>query len=387
VAGKKKEKNNGLIRNKRSTLSDVQIISIVWYKVLPAVFGGQKGITGFNQALAGNYKVCCLCSLDNESGTALSYKVLPELPRSKWQFLNPLTWLQIQKTAQRKKATHIIAEHPYHGIAAFFAARKVNARLIIHSHNIESERFRHLGKWWWKILYHYEKLVHRKAHLSLFKTEEDKQWAIRRFTLQPEKCMVISYGVTQPQQVENALQTIRQRHHIGPEEKIILFAGTLDYFPNAEAVENIFTQVAPRLLQTGQPLRIIICGRNRFKSFQYLKHLTHPLVIWAGEVPDIAPYFFAASAFINPVSSGAGIQTKNIDAIAHGCTVVCFKKMAAGLAAGVCGPKLLLAENDNWTNFAALIGKAVETSVKTPSSFFVHFEWQTIIQPLIIRIK
>lgn len=39
-----------------------KILSIVWYKVLPPVFGGQKGIAGFNKHLAKHHPLVCLCS-------------------------------------------------------------------------------------------------------------------------------------------------------------------------------------------------------------------------------------------------------------------------------------------------------------------------------------
>jgi hypothetical protein len=41
----------------------------------------------------------------------------------------------------------------------------------------------------------YEKLMHRKADLSLFITEEDRQYAISNFKLDESKTMVVPFAV------------------------------------------------------------------------------------------------------------------------------------------------------------------------------------------------
>ena len=134
-----------------------KILSIVWYKVHPAIFGGQKGIAGFNKELAREYSLVCLCSFNNEAGLETNYQVLPKLPVHKKQFLSPRCWETIRQVALKEKPTHIILEHPYHGIAAVKASRATGAKIILHAHNIESQRFRQLGKVWWWPLHFFEK--------------------------------------------------------------------------------------------------------------------------------------------------------------------------------------------------------------------------------------
>ena len=305
----------------------MKILSIVWYKILPARFGGQKGIAHFNEGLAEWHPLVCLCSCNNEPTPGLPYRVIPSLPESKLQIISPRWWLKIAAIARSQRTTHIILEHPYHGIAAVWARNRTGAMLIVHSHNIESDRFRRLGKWWWRILATYERWVHRKADLSLFKTPSDLNYAIKHFQLNPANCMIMPYPVMRPEVIDRseAGAIIRRRHNISANERILLFAGTLDYEPNALAVQSIYAEIAPRLLKTGVALRIIICGRNKFEAFQYLKGMAHPLVIDAGEVDDIENYFACADLFINPVQWSGGVKTKNIDALAYSLPVVCFR--------------------------------------------------------------
>lgn len=281
-------------------LNPIRILSIVWYKVLPAKFGGQKGIAHFNQALGKLFPLTCLCSRNNESSADLSYTLLPALPVSKWQFFNPLIHQKIVSIARKERPTHIILEHPYHAKAALKAKKATGAKLIVHSHNIESERYRQLGKRGWKYLYKHEKKVHQQAELSLFKTAVELEYAVQHFELMPGKCMVMPYGIERPAKVDKvtARKIITDRHGISSNSKILFFAGTLDYTPNEQAMINIFTQVAPQITRD---YKIIVCGRNRIKGFEHLNSLSHPMVINAGEVDDIENYFAAADLFLNPV--------------------------------------------------------------------------------------
>jgi len=363
----------------------MKVVSLIWYKVLPPLFGGQKGIAHFNRHLAEHCELTCLCSADNFGDEP--YRVLPQLPTGRKHVLNPFYWAKVSRTVKNEKAQFIILEHPYHGIAAWLAARFNFAKLIVHSHNIESNRFRKIGKWWWRLLRAYEKWTHRRAHLSLFKTKEDLEWAVTHFGIKAEKCIVIPYGIDPPTEVAYPASRIRDQYGLQPEEKLLLFAGTLDYEPNAKAVEDIYSIIAPALRAAGLRFRIIICGRNRFNEFQYLKDLQDPSVTMAGEVSSIDPFFRTADVFINPVLSGGGIQTKTIDAIANGCNTVCFGSLATGIPKDVYGNKLRIAPDKDWDQLCQLIVVASQSNPPTPAAFFSYFDWQRILQPLIHNLQ
>jgi glycosyltransferase involved in cell wall biosynthesis len=287
---------------------------------------------------------------------------------------------------REENITHVIVEHPYYGLAASKACKALNANLIIHPHNIESQRFRQLSKWWWSMLKTYEKWVHRKADFNLFKTHADLEYAIREFGLQRSKCLVIPYGVENftGQDHLEAQKDIRRLHEIPAEEKIILFAGTLDYLPNADAVGNIYREIAPRLIAEGIPFRILICGRLRNADFNYLYSYSysHPNVQMVGEVEEIEPYFAAADLFINPVLTGAGIQTKTIDALAHDCNVVCFEGMVDNELIGVSGGKLFLSRRDDWDDFIIQLKSGWNQELKTPIEFFNKYSWEKNVEKL-----
>lgn len=367
----------------------MKILSIVWYKVLPPKFGGQKGIANFNKYIAKCYPLVCICSKNNEAEDGIPYKVLPQLPLSKWQFFNPWCWKKIKNIAKKEEITHIILEHPYHGIAAVKTKKSIGATLILHSHNIESERYRQTGRRFWRLIRYYEKWVCKKADFILFKTEADKNFAIKSYKVEKDKCIVLPYCIEQtaPPDKIIAKQLICQRHGILPTEKILLFTGTLDYLPNAKAAEKIYSKIAPGLSADKYLFKVIICGRNKFASFQYLKSLTHPNVILAGEVNDIENYFAAADVFINPVQAGGGVQTKNIDALAHNCNLVCFENMIEKETIALATDKIFAIAPGDWQMFIQEIKKAASQTSVTNPAFFKYYNWETTINGLVNKIN
>jgi polysaccharide biosynthesis protein PslH len=367
-----------------------KILSVVWYKVLPAKYGGQKGIALFNKYLSREIELVCLCSKNNEEPGELNYKLIPDLPLSKTQFLNPFCWYKIISTVKKEKITHLILEHPYHGIAGWLAKKIHGVKLIVHSHNIEAKRFKEAGNRWWRLLAMYEKWVHRRATLNLFKTDDELDYAVTHFGLDKGKCLVTPYGIDPEEKRpdrDTARSIIAERHNILPEEKILLFAGTLDYKPNATAVENIYKEIAPRLVAVDFQGMIIICGRNKLPSFQYLNHLSHPMVINAGEVEDIENYFAAADVFINPVLSGGGVQTKVIDALSYGCAVVCIENMTSGIPASLITERIFVCKTDSWDEFIFQVTAGCKTSNNISSDFINHFDFQKIAAAISKRIS
>jgi polysaccharide biosynthesis protein PslH len=367
----------------------MRFLSVVWYKVLPAKYGGQKGIANFQQHLAKKAALRCLCAASNEPTGGELYEIQAELPVSKLQFIHPLVWWKIVKAAKVFRASHLVLEHPYHGLAGFLVKKICGAKLILHSHNIEHLRFKEQGAWWWRMLYFLERWTHRQADFQLFKTEEDLQTAVRKFRLHPDRCMVLPYCVDKPVPSLSkweAKQKICAAHNLAPDTKIFLFAGTLDYRPNADAVTAIVQQILP-LYSLTSPFKVLVCGRNHFPSFQYLKQLRHEHFVYVGEVENIKPYFLAADAFINPVIEAAGIQTKVVDALAWQCNVVSFQKGLDGIPDSICGDKLFPVADGNWEEFAAQMENALQHTELLPPAFFEYFSWDRVIDHFLQRLK
>ena len=365
-----------------------KILSIVWYKVLPARYGGQKGIALFNQHLSGHYPLVCLCSSNNEPADFLSYQLKPVLPTGKWQFINPAIWWTILSEAKKNKVSHVIIEHPYHAIAGYLCKLFMRTKLVIHSHNIEHTRFKEQQKWWWYLLRYFEHWAHTKADLSLFKTPNDLNDAVNNFKLDESKCMVVPYGVekaTPKILKEKEKKILASKHAEIRNKKIALYAGTLDYLPNAKEVENIYKNVAPPL--PANEYVIVICGRNKLPEFQYLKGLTHEAIVYAGEVEDLEMYYAAADVFINPLAASSGVQTKTMDALQHGLNVVCFAGNIEGVPMELVQAKMFIAADNDWGDFVLKMIEACKISSPTPALFFETYSWEEIVTRLANKIN
>ncbi|GAB4092297.1 glycosyltransferase family 4 protein [Flaviaesturariibacter terrae] len=363
----------------------MKILSLVWFKVLPARFGGQKGTAQFNRYLAEQAELVCLCSSDNEPDGPLPYRLLPLLPPGKRSVARPWVWRLIRRTVRAEQPTHLLLEYPYHALGALRACRRYGAKLVLHEHNIEYRRFRALGHPGWRLLKAYERWACRQADLVLFKTEADLRHARDVFGIPEEKTFLVPYGID-PKSPEPLSVDIREQWSIPHDAQLYLFAGTLDYAPNAAAVRALYEEVAPRLDATGRPYRILVCGRNRSAGFRELDTLQHPNIIRCGEVPDIEPYFAAADLFLNPVLEGGGVQTKVIDALAQGCQVLCFTFGAQGIDRQVCGNALRTVPNGDWDGLLRLL-LTPERKGPAPDAFFAYYSWPNIVRRLLETLR
>lgn len=367
-----------------TTVDNIKILSVVWFRVLPANYGGQKGTALFNEHIAQQAVLLCICSENNQPSTA-SYPIVNTLPITKLQFLNPFCWRQIYKLAKKENITHLVLEYPYYGFAAYFVKKFLKAKVIIHEHNIEFIRFRELKKLWAELLRVFEKRTLMNADLVMVKTAIDRNTVLKEFHLASNKVVIVPYGAERKlSDRKTARNLICSRYNIDNNTKILLFAGTLDYEPNAHAVEEIYGEISPRLKARNINFKFIICGRNKSRGFSYLNHFHDEAIINAGEADDIENYFAAADALVDPVLSGCGVQTKIIDALSFNLNVVCFKSKAVISDAG---NKIFTAEDGNWDQFTNVIEKAIATNSDTPVAFFEKYNWKRIAQHALFDIK
>lgn len=353
------------------------------YNIYPPKTGGKKFVAFFHQYLSKLLPVDFISVTENEVADEMKDSFHRILGSSKLRYANPLLFFKLKKLVKEKGITDLIIVHPYYGWLAWMLKKATGVKLCLLSHNIESVRFKSMGKWWWGLLWHYEKNTHRILDHNFFVTEEDRLFAIKNYKLAPEKCFVITYGIeweTPPslQEKQIAATALKKEYNIKEEEKILLFNGTLDYLPNIEAVQYIIENINPLLLaQTGFKYKIIICGKGLPASFDELRSYAGKNIIYAGFVNDINLFFKGADIFLNPVLSGGGIKTKLVEAIGNSLTAVSSATGAFGVPVSLAGSKLIATPDKDWELFSQAIIHA-EIKGETPSSFFNHFYWGNI---------
>lgn len=116
------------------------------------------------------------------------------------------------------------------------------------------------------------------------------------------------------------------------EESInLLFTGTMNYFPNADAVIYFCEDVLPLIQERYPDVSFQIVGNHPTNQVKQLEKNSG--VVVTGYVPDIRPYFEKATIFVAPLRAGSGIQTKNLEAMAMQTPVVTTSIGAMGLEA------------------------------------------------------
>ena len=122
---------------------------------------------------------------------------------------------------------------------------------------------------------------------------------------------------------------------------MLLFTGTMNYFPNTDAVIYFCDEVFPRIRERHPKACFYVVGNHPSEPVKRLE--AQEGVTVTGYVPDVRPYFEKASVFVAPLRAGSGIQTKNLEAMAMGVPVVTTSVGAMGLEADI-GKELLVAD-------------------------------------------
>ena len=358
----------------------MNIISLISYPFLPARSGGQKGIALFYKYFSKYHQVTCIGTRKNDPALAEGYELMNILPDSSFRYINPFIFFTIRRWIRDKKATHLILEHPYYGWLGFLLKKICGVRLIVHSHNIEATRWRGLGKWWWRILWNYEKFTHRQADYNFFIQDEDRYYAISAFGLKENSCLTVSFGTEIPsapskEKKLSSRKILHQQFQIPEDKSLLLFNGAFGYSPNREALDNLLFRINPILQDRGRSYLILILGLDIPSS---ILNSSYPDVQVLGFVENLELYLLGCDAFLNPVRSGGGIKTKLVEALAYNLTAVSTVHGSIGVDPGICNGKLIISPDHNWSLFTDAIIRALDLKASISGDFYKHFYWVNI---------
>ena len=368
-----------------------KVLAIAPYPYLPYFSGGQKFIAQFFEWLGKEVDLTVISVAGNDFSLAKNYKTIPLLKKSFSRYYDISLVAKITDLAKKEGFDTIIWEHPYYAWLAFRIRKRTGVKTIIHTHNIEYQRFRSTGRWWWPFLKAYEKKAFKKADSILFITPEDKNFAIAEWEIAKEKCIDVPFGIdikNYPEDKARCKDLVSHKHLISKEEKILLFSGLLSYKPNIDALKIILEKINPLLLAASAfRYKIIICGKGLPAELNELKEFADKNIIYAGFITDIDTYTKAADIFLNPVQTGGGIKTKMVEAIAYGATVVSTESGAIGILKEVCGDKLITVADNDWIKFTrAIILNADKTTI-TPKEYYDYYFWGSSIKKAVADIN
>jgi len=366
------------------TAEEINILSIAPYVFLPLKNGGHQAIAKLHHYI-GQRCNDHIVSTDNNADSNFSFKLHKIFPNQRYRYLPYFGIKDMLHIAQEINCTHIISEHPYMAISAMTIARKLGVPWYIRSHNIESQRYKGLGKPWWPVLAKYERYAMQRANGIFFITQEDADWAAEHFDIPREKCHLVLFGCdlqVAPQGHYEAKKQLAGDLKISADVPWLYFLGALDYSPNEQAVRYIVEEIQPRLKKAGIAHEILIAGKGLDESLQQqiagIKNIQT-----LGFVQDLELFLKACDIMLNPVLKGGGIKTKAVEALAYNKTVISSASGAAGLMPALCGDKLLLADDNDWDGFTEKVITATKHPTDIPTSFYDAYYHGAIAEKVI----
>ena len=109
----------------------------------------------------------------------------------------------------------------------------------------------------------------------------------------------------------------------------LIYIGSMDWYPNEDAVGFFVDEVLPRIQARVPDVRFSIVGGNPSARVQKLAERDG--VVVTGRVPEIKPYFAEATVFVVPLRIGSGTRLKILEALAMGKAIVSTAVGAEGL--------------------------------------------------------
>ncbi len=260
------------------------------------------------------------------------WQQLRSLISAKSYFLNLFLLPEVQETLNV-----LFAKEQYDAIlyeSALIAGYQApqNVKIIIDQHNIEYELLERtyelekgtLRKWYSKqesrLLKKGELDRCRHANLVLMTSERER--ILLQHSLPKTAIAVVPNGVD--------VEMFRSDGYTQEKSHQIIFTGTMDYYPNNEAV-LFFAQCCWPLIRAQVPdATWLIVGKKPSAEVQRLAEL--PGVTVTGQVPDVRPYLASSAVAIAPLRIGSGTRLKILEALAMQKAVVSTSIGCEGLA-------------------------------------------------------
>jgi polysaccharide biosynthesis protein PslH len=127
-------------------------------------------------------------------------------------------------------------------------------------------------------------------------------------------------------------------------EARFVFVGSMDYFPNADAVLHFANRIWPAVRKRLPGAKLDVVGARPSGAVRALRK--HDGIVVTGTVPDVRPFYQRATASVVPLRTGGGTRLKILESMAAGVPVVSTALGAEGLAVEPDKHYLLAGEDD-----------------------------------------
>ena len=142
-------------------------------------------------------------------------------------------------------------------------------------------------------------------------------------------------GLRQPVPAIEVLANGVDLNYFAPDESVqrdprtVVISGKMSYHANVSMVLNFAAGILPRIRAGYPDVKLVVVGKDPPREVKALA--ADPNIIVTGTVADIRPYLREAAVAAAPLTYGAGIQNKVLEAMACGTPVVTTTKAVSAL--------------------------------------------------------
>jgi polysaccharide biosynthesis protein PslH len=206
-----------------------------------------------------------------------------------------------------------------------------STQVVIDEHNIEYELLYRtyecgaslIRRWynWWESRQVKSAELRRCSHARGVLVTSAREASLLKSSLPNATVHVVPNGVD--------LEHFRDSHDLRELNNHIVFTGSMDFYPNIDAVLHFARECWPLIRSNAPCVTWAIVGRNPPSSVLKLGKV--PGITVTGSVPDVRPYLAAANVAIAPLRIGSGTRLKILEAFAMRKAVVSTSLACEGL--------------------------------------------------------
>jgi polysaccharide biosynthesis protein PslH len=334
--------------------------------------------------------VCVHTPLPSGSGVARYLDYVRRLPSPEPYSVRKFTALRVQQLL----ADWISQRRFDVAICDFLASalnfpRDLAIPTVLFQHNVESLLWRRRARYetnWLdrltsKIEYakmaRFEPAQVRRFHQVLAVSDQD--CSAMGSMVDPERIMVIPTGVD--------LGMYQHNRNAQPTTPLVVFAGSMDWAPNVDAVEYFCRDIWPHVLGKLPEARFRIVGRTPHIR---VRNLASTSIEVTGTVPSIVDHLREAAVLVVPLRMGGGTRIKIYEGMAMGKATVSTRVGAEGLDVRH-GHDILLA--DDPYRFAEhvvtlLCDPAMRREYETAAAATARqYDWSRIAESLVVALQ
>jgi len=345
---------------------------------IPPTDGGQRVCFDLCLALAKRIRVTCFSV--HPQGSLPELELFPLLYRSRLKYVDVTLIWRLVHQLRKHKLRFCIINQPFFFFIAFLASKISGCRLITYAHNLEFRRTDGARLYLRPLIFLLELTAFHLSYKAFFISRWELNEAKRVFRLPDAKCVLV------PHIAHKGRGVIKNEDRVGQPFSIIFF-GNFSYPPNLNALNNLLEFFVPALARLLTfDCRILIFGKSIPETFKNDVVGNSLSIEFLGYVENLLDQLRNADVMVNPVDEGTGVQTKIIETLAAGTTVVSTKSGARGIDQKLAPKKLLLVEDGDWRRFAEKVCEvraSGKTSLPTPIAFFSEYSESAITDRIV----